>query len=138
MSIEDFYRFMNAKPLAVLSTLHADGTPQAAVIGFGQTKELEIVFGTDNSSRKYANLKHDPHVALVIGWDNGETVQYEGVARELSSGELGLVRENYWQKTPDAEAHHRQPGERYFIVTPKWIRYTNLKAVPLEVAELKF
>ena len=138
MSNEDFYNFMNEKILAVISTLSADGTPQAAVVGFGQTKDLEIVFGTNKSSRKYANITRDSHVAFVIGWENGETIQYEGIARELSSDELEIVRESYWKKNPRAEANYKEPSERHFIVKPTWIRYTNLKSEPWDIAELKF
>lgn len=139
MDLHDFfYDFLNKHPLAVISTIHPDGTPQAAVVGFGQTKELRILIGTDNSSRKYRNLKNNPHAALVIGWDDSETVQYEGTARELMPNELDIVRNNYWVKNPDAQVYSTEPGERYFIITPTWIRYTNLATEPWETKELQF
>jgi pyridoxine/pyridoxamine 5'-phosphate oxidase len=135
---EYFYNFLNNHTLAVISSIYEQGTPQAAVVGFVQTKELELIIGTDNSSRKYKNLQTNPKVALVIGWDNGETIQYEGSVRELSPEEIGLVRGTYWAKSPHTERNNENPGERYFIVSPSWIRYTDLKAKPWIVKELKF
>jgi len=95
------------------------------------------LFGTDNSSLKYKNLQADPHVAFVIGGETNETVQIEGTARELKPEELVLVSENYWQKNPHAEVHHKNTGERYFIITPTWIRYTDLRVEPWDITELK-
>lgn len=132
------YDFMNSYSLGVISTINEDSLPNSAIVGFGQTKKLEILIGTDNSSRKYKNLKSDPHVAFVIGGETSETIQYEGIARELTPEELDTVRQNYWQKNPHAEVHHKNPGERYFIITPTWIRYTDLSVEPWDVTELRF
>jgi hypothetical protein len=35
------------------------------------------------SSRKYANVTRNGRVALVIGWDDEQTVQLEGMAEEI-------------------------------------------------------
>lgn len=70
---------MNNTPLTVISTVNADGKPEAAVIGFGQTKNLENVLGTSNTSRKYANIQRDPHIALAIGWEGGKTIRKCGI-----------------------------------------------------------
>ncbi len=137
-SKEQLYNFLNAHEIAVISTIHINGTPESAVIGFGQTPELEIIFGTDNSSRKYKNLKANAHVAIVIGWDNRETVQYEGVARELTDKELPIIEDNYWHKTPQAKKHHQNPNERYFLVSPQWLQYTNLNVYPWDTVEMRF
>jgi hypothetical protein len=51
-----FYNFLNSHKLAVISTVNEDTMPESAVVGFGQTKALELVIGTDNSFRKYKNL----------------------------------------------------------------------------------
>jgi pyridoxine/pyridoxamine 5'-phosphate oxidase len=133
-----FYAFMNTHKLCVISTTHASGRPEAAVVGFGQTPELQIIFGTDTTSRKYQNLMRDPHVAFVIGWENGETVQYEGEAREMTPDELHFVDEYYLKKSPESAKHRANPNNRYFIVAPSWIRYTDLKHNPWNIRELTF
>jgi len=65
-----------------------DGHPQSALVGIAVTQELEIVFDTLNSSRKYRNLIQHPSCSLVIGWDGEQTVQYEGIATEHKGQEL--------------------------------------------------
>jgi uncharacterized protein YhbP (UPF0306 family) len=136
-SHEEIYDFMNSYKLCVISTINEDGLPNAAIVGFGQTKDLQILFGTDNSSRKYRNLKLNSQVAFTIGGETSETIQLEGRARELSPDELDIVSKNYWQKNPHAEIHHKNPGERYFIVEPNWIRYTDLRQDPWDITEIK-
>lgn len=136
---EELYDFLNATPLMVISTINADGTPEAAVVGFGQTKDLQILIGTNKTTRKYQNLMRDPHVALVIGWDKGQTVQMQGEARELGEHELDIVRDNYWVKNPHAQKHAANPDERNFIITPTWIRFTDVTTQPwdIEATEIK-
>ncbi len=132
------YDFLNSYQLGVLSTINDEGLPNAVIVGFGQTKDLEILFGTDNTSRKYKNLSSNPNAAFVIGGETPETIQYEGVARELSNSELDLIRDNYWVKNPRAEKQHQNPNQRYFIITPTWIRYTDIRSKPWDITELKF
>jgi hypothetical protein len=40
----------------VVSSLAADGTPQSALVGVAITSNLEVVFDTLRTTRKYANL----------------------------------------------------------------------------------
>ena len=101
MTEADLYRFMATPRLGVLSTIcHAD-TPQSALVGIAVTQQLEIIFDTVKTSRKYPNLITRPICSFVIGgWGKGEqTVQYEGAAEELSSPELkryqGSVRRTH-------------------------------------------
>ncbi|HUA13468.1 MAG TPA: pyridoxamine 5'-phosphate oxidase family protein [Candidatus Sulfotelmatobacter sp.] len=134
---EDLFAFLNSHMLAVVSTVDPSGAPEAAVVGFGQTKDLELVFGTENTSRKYKNIMGNPRVAFVIGWSDA-TVQYEGTARELSVEELQIIKDNYWKKNPRVKSRNVNPKERYFLVKPTWIRYTDLKTKPWNIQELKF
>lgn len=129
--------FINSHNLAVISTA-VNNTPESAVVGFGQTDELEIIFGTNRSSRKYKNIKQNPSVSLVIGWEGGKTLQYEGQARELGSSDISLVENNYWQKVPEARSYNEEEGQTYFLIKPKWIRYTDLSIQPNEIIELSF
>lgn len=138
MSREDFYNFMNQYKLCVIATTHEDGRPEAAIVGYGQTPDLEIIFGTDAASRKYQNLLRDGRVAFAIGGPGGETLQYEGVAREMTEDELPLVDEHYIKKSPESAKHRGSPTNRYFLVTPIWIRYSDLKQQPWNVQELTF
>ena len=77
--------------LAVQSSVAPTGAPQAAVVGFAVTDTLEIIFDIVATSRKYRNLRADPHVALVIGWEHEITVQIEGVADVPVGDELETI-----------------------------------------------
>ncbi len=128
---------MDAHKLAVVSTVAFD-KPEAALIGFKHTEDLELIFGTFTSFRKYNNIKNNPHVAFVIGWQDSVTVQYEGLAEELRGAELEDYKEKYLDKFPSARKYLTNSEERFFKVTPAWIRYTSLAVQPEEVIEIKF
>lgn len=130
--------FIKHQELAVISTIGMDGKPSAAVIGFGETEDFELVFGTYNDSRKYANLMKNSDVAFVIGWDENITVQYEGIAEELNESNSTKYKGYYFSKNPKSKEYESDPKERYFKVKPKWIRYTELNKDPWFIIELKF
>ena len=135
---EDILAFMASKSLMTISSLSSDGKPQAAVVGFGQTEGFQLVFGTSNLSRKYANIKNNPHVAVVIGWDGPKTVQYEGIAHEITGDEADKYSELYYAKNPHARKNKELPHESYILVEPTWLKQTDLSATPWEVVELRF
>jgi hypothetical protein len=62
---------------------------------------------------------------LVIGWHGEITLQYEGEARQLQGSDLAKYIEIYFAKWPECRAHQSWPGISYFLVTPKWIRYSD-------------
>ncbi len=138
MTKETLYRFIASKELAVLGSVSAGGTPECALVGIAVTAELEIVFDTVNTSRKYRNLLRNPEAALVIGWENEITVQYEGTARELGSTELPRFQEVYFARWPECRAHLTWPGIAYFVVKPRWIRYSDFNEGSRGVVEMKF
>jgi pyridoxine/pyridoxamine 5'-phosphate oxidase len=132
------YNFVKQHKLAVISTVTADGKPGSAVVGIAVSEELEIVFDTLKTSRKYKNILHNPNLALVIGWDNETTVQYEGVATELASAEDDYYRETYYVAYPDGrERAATWVGLVHFKVTPKWLRYSDFNE-PVVIEELVF
>jgi uncharacterized pyridoxamine 5'-phosphate oxidase family protein len=123
MNVEEVYRFMKQERLGVLATSSADGQPEAALMGFAVTPELEIVFDTLRTSRKYPHMKANPRVAWVVGCTTEVTVQYEGVADELEGEELTKYQKIYFAKFTDGQQRLSWPGITYFVVRPKWVRY---------------
>ena len=123
MDIQEVFRFMDNERLGVLTTATRTGHPQAALMGFAVTPELEIIFDTVRSSRKYLNLKQNPRVAWVVGCTSEVTVQYEGEAEELEGTALAKYKPIYFQKFPDGPARENWAGMTYFVVRPKWVRY---------------
>jgi pyridoxine/pyridoxamine 5'-phosphate oxidase len=126
--------FMAARDLAVASYVSAEGMPQSAVLAFAVTPELEIVFDTVRSSRKYRSLKERPQCSVAM-WLGEITVQYEGVAEET---DLDHYKEEYFRKLPDGRDRLSWPGITYFVVRPKWIRYSDFHARAPVIEEFFF
>lgn len=133
------YEFLAGKKLAVISTVGKNNQPESSVIGFAVLDNLNLVFATiSSSSRKYVNLQKNKHVALVIGWDNSETAQYEGSAAELKGKEHEEYKKIYYQKNPQAIKWESEKDNRFFLIKPKWIRYSDYDGKPHKIIELKF
>lgn len=127
--------FIKKQKLAVISTV-GNNKPESAVLEFGETDELELIFDTFVTSRKYKNLQINKNISFVIGWDENITVQYEGLAEKIK-GEAGeKYKEAYWAKNPEAQRWASNKDITYFKVTPKWIRYSDLNKNPWDVFEI--
>ncbi|HVZ80499.1 MAG TPA: pyridoxamine 5'-phosphate oxidase family protein [bacterium] len=125
MTKNDLRGFLQGHRLGVLATVSPEGEPQSAVMGIAVTPDLEIIFDTVKSSRKWRNLQSDRRVCLVIGWDQERTVQYEGLADEPAGEELDRLREIYFTVFPDGRERAGWEGITYFRVRPKWIRFSD-------------
>jgi pyridoxine/pyridoxamine 5'-phosphate oxidase len=129
------YEFLSAHRLAVVSTVY-NGAPQAAVVGIAVMDNLHIVFDTSNASRKFANLKADPRVALVVGWDHEQTAQIEGIADSPSGEELDACKQAYFAVWPDGRERERWPDIAYVRVCPRWLRFSDFGHSPPRIEEL--
>lgn len=126
MTKDFIYNFIKQHSLAVISTTTIENKPEAALVGFAISEKLEIIFDTVKTSRKYKNLLQNPNVAVVIGWDNETTVQYEGTATKLSGDDADDYKEIYFSVYPDGrERAVTWPDIVHFKITPKWLRYSN-------------
>jgi len=132
------FQFLDTCRLGVLSSLGLMGAPQSALVGIAVTPELEIIFDTVEKSRKFANIARDPRVAFVICWQGEITVQYEGVAWRISSTALSPYHEIYYRKFTDGPSRLKWEGITYYVVTPKWIRYSDYHQTPPEIVEFVF
>jgi hypothetical protein len=138
MTKSDLHDFLSKHRLGVLSTLSGTNTPQSALVGIAVTPELEIVFDTVKTSRKYPNLVARPKCSFVIGWAGEQTVQYEGRAEELRGAELERCQEVYFRAYPDGPLRLSWPGIVYFVVKPTWIRYSDFDQNPPLIQEFTF
>jgi pyridoxine/pyridoxamine 5'-phosphate oxidase len=123
--------------LAVQASVAADGTPQAAVVGIAVSDALELVFDTVDSTRKCANLRRDPRVALVIGWDEEQTVQLQGIADEPAGADLARLQAVYFAAFPDGPSRLSWPGLTYFRVRPTWVRHSDFRGAEPVITELR-
>jgi general stress protein 26 len=121
----DLLEFLRRHRLGVVGTVSPEGEPQAAVVGVAFTDDLEIIFDTVATSRKCRNLRHDPRIAIVIGWDEEITVQCEGAADEPSGAERDRILAAYFLAYPDGRERLRWPGITHFRVRLQWARYSD-------------
>jgi len=138
MTKMELYEFLAGHRLAVLGSISAEGAPQSAVVGIAVTKELEIIFDTLNSSRKYRNLVAHSKACLVVGWDEEKTVQFEGEAFLPEGDELSRYKDVYFSTWPDGVDRQNWPGLVHFVVRPRWIRYSDFSQRPPRIEEMVF
>ncbi len=119
MTLAAVHDFIAQQKLAVLSTTNAANSSQSALIGIAVTPELEIVFDTLKSSRKYPNLTLHPPCSCVIGWTGEQTVQYEGDARELSGIELARCQKIYFDSMAGVPCAPKLAGDRLLHCDPE-------------------
>jgi len=46
-----------------------ESAPESALVAIAVTEDLEIVFDTLDSTRKYRNLISNPKASVVVGWE---------------------------------------------------------------------
>ena len=135
MTKAELVAFLRRHRWAVEASRDSSGAPQAAVVGFAVTDDLEVVFDTLDATRKVANLRADPRVALVIGWDDEQTVQIEGTADEPPEPERQRLQRVYFSAFPDGPSRRTWPGITYVRVRPSWIRYSDFRGPAPRVVE---
>ena len=139
MTRAELLQFMRGRRWAVQASVSQSGAPQAALVGFIVTDNLEMFFDTLDVTRKILNLRSNPKIAFVVGgWHDGDerTVQYEGVADEPAGPELERLKEVYFGRFPDGRERESWPGLVYVRARPTWIRYSDFNSAPPEIVVL--
>src|ERR1041385_8019639 len=96
--------FMRSQSIGVECSVSLSGVPQAAVVGYVVTENLEVFFDTVDSTRKAKNLRVKPSIAFVVGgFSSGDerTLQFQGVVDEPTGIELERLKELYFSRFPD-------------------------------------
>jgi hypothetical protein len=140
MKRSDLIEFARAQKWAVEASVSKEGAasqPQAAVIGVAISDDFEFVFDTLKETRKAINLRSNPKIALVVGWDEGITLQIDGVADELVPGtaDFERLKKIYLAKFPDGVERESLPNITYFRVKPSWTRYSDFTKTPPVIIE---
>lgn len=137
--------FMRANPLATAATVSPEGAPAAALVGVAVSDQLELVFDTLDTTRKFRNVVREPRIAVVFGaagpYKAGKhderTLQYEGMADVPSGEELKRVQEEiYFKQFPDGRTRLKWAHIAYVRVTPIWLRYSDYNVGPPRIFEL--
>ena len=140
ISRQQLLTFMRQEAYAVQASVSVGGAPQAALVGVVVTDRFEVFFDTLSTSRKAANLRHDPAVALVMGPTDAasvRTVQCEGFADEPSGDDLERLLELYFARFPDGRTRRSLPDIAYVRVNLQWVRYSDFSIEPPEIVEFQ-
>jgi hypothetical protein len=132
------HSFMTRSRYGVVSSIAKDGTPQSALVGIAVTPELEIVFDTLKTTRKYANLVARPTCSFVLWWTGEQTVQLEGIAFEPTGAALDIYREVYFGAWPNGRDRLAWKGLVHLVIQPRWIRATDYDQSPPLIDEMNF
>ena len=130
MLLTEVLAFVRRHALAVQSSVNPAGAPQSAVVGIVASDAFEVFFDTLETSRKCQNLRENPRISLVIGWDlkEGRTVQLEGSSDEPRAEELERLKRLYFEHFPDGVERQSWVGITYVRVRPTWLRYSDFGA----------
>jgi len=105
-----------------LATVGPDGWPAAALVGFSANPALEIMFGTDEISRKAENIAADDRVCFeVTDIVRRYQVQAFGRARLLPAGEYLKRRDAHYAKLPGSLRFEGEPGQEFFVIEPRYV-----------------
>ena len=116
-----------SQKLAVVST-QSEGQPYASLVAFAASDDLRhIFFVTARTTRKFANLKKDSRVAVLINssinreadFHDAVSVTATGTAEEIEDAERNKVLTLYLSKHPYLEDFAQAPTCAVIRVTTK-------------------
>ena len=115
--------------LAVLATQSPEGSSYSSLIAFAATDDLQkIVFATPKATRKFANIRYNPKVSLLIDdrsnnekdFHDAQAVTVMGavdrIDNDASQNELAPL---YLSKHPYLEDFLRSPSTAFIIISVK-------------------
>jgi PPOX class probable F420-dependent enzyme len=111
----------------VAATIGPQGGPQAAGVKMTATEDGQLLFATQDRSRKIENLRRDPRISAVVV-DEGWTVQLEGTATVAPPAECVALMDQYLAAFPEETARSASPGFLLVCVTSTWQRVTDMTA----------
>jgi len=97
-----------SQPLAVLAT-QSNGQPYGNLVAFAVTDDLRgLLFATVRGTRKFANIKTDPQVAMVMDSRTNQRVDFQkavaatatGIVEEVAGSEKDQLLKLYLLKHP--------------------------------------
>jgi general stress protein 26 len=120
------------RPHGVLGYLDASGNPDSAFVGFSATSELDIIFGTSDTSRKFSRILENPQVSFnVTDKDQRYTVQLKGTVEEIPKSELEPYEEDHYAKLGDFSRKFKDmPDQHFFLIRPTWLRFSDCSGYP--------
>ncbi|MSS83436.1 pyridoxamine 5'-phosphate oxidase family protein [Actinomycetaceae bacterium WB03_NA08] len=136
MTRDDFVAFVRQVSEGVIATVNRSGKPEAALVGLASNDAGELIFSSLTYSRKIRNIAATPHIALVVGRDDGLAVQVEGTAKILEGTQRHEYGMEYLRQFPRSQAL----ASTYALVriTPEWMRSCDVRKGELVIDECSY
>lgn len=134
---ETIARFATEQGGAVVSTLPAEGAhPESAWVNIAVADDGRIVFEANKRSRKVANLRSRPEVALVLVDGAAHEFQLEAQAEVLEGREEDTGRAALLEAHPDAGG---DPSKVVLVgLRIVWARWVDATVKPSHTEETTF
>jgi len=140
---QEIAQLLSSQKLAVLSTQSSDGFAYASLIAFAATGDLQtILLATPKATRKFANIKNNPRVSLLIDnrsneeedFHDAKAVTVMGMAQEVELETAGeKLAALYLDKHPYLDGFLHSPTTAFIQINV--LRYYLVKRFQ-EVMEL--
>lgn len=133
------FEFLKDNKTAVIATATRQGDPQASTVFYAIDDDFTFNFIADNKSRKFKNLKDNPHIAIVVGaGPDVMTIQCGGHVEIIDYSKDFNRAEKIIRKVLDNSKLHNEPPALpvlmnpnvelgIFIVKPTWMVMLNLE-----------
>ncbi|GAA5208768.1 pyridoxamine 5'-phosphate oxidase family protein [Microbacterium kyungheense] len=128
--------FLRDHGRGVVATVSPDGSPEAALVGLVALDDGSILFNAFASSRKVANLRVQPAIALVVGTSGDVTLQIEGTAALAPLDRRDALGEEFLRHAPGSRVHDEAIA--LIVVTPQWVRCYDASTAPSVSAEARW
>ncbi|GAB3712016.1 hypothetical protein GCM10027598_18540 [Amycolatopsis oliviviridis] len=137
MNHNGMIEYVRERRTGVVSTLGPGGEPQSAYLTLAVTDRGEFVFDAKPDSRKVANLRRDGRIAIVVGGDDGTTLQCEGVADIPADDEFERCKAAYLRAFPEFADSLAGGNVVVLRVALHWARYGDFRAGAPEPREIR-
>jgi len=139
MSLDELMAMLDTHRVGVVAMLRPSGDPHAAVMHFSVNLRRELLFSTDRNSVKVSGIAEHNRAAFATGWseDDWKTFQVRGTIRAASDRELADVHACHYAKHPQSAAFKDDPDTVFLILSPDWVRYSDLGIVPEHIEEVQ-
>lgn len=128
---------MRARRAGVVSTLGPGGEPQSAYLTLAATDRGELVFDAKPDSRKVANLRRDPRIAVVTGGPDGTTLQAQGIADFPAGADLERCTAAYLAAFPEFAGSFDAGAVVVLRITLEWARHGDFRGREPELREVR-
>jgi nitroimidazol reductase NimA-like FMN-containing flavoprotein (pyridoxamine 5'-phosphate oxidase superfamily) len=103
---------------AVLATVFR-GRPYASLVAYALTKDMKgVLFATPKTTRKYKNLIHNKHAAILIDSRKNSARDYMGAESVTIVGKAKSVRRGKRWKDLFTILVRKHPALREFVTSP--------------------